>query len=75
MIGSVPALYAFAKGGGYVPSVEDYEHTELGCEAEIESGRILLSGADMTSSEEKALVEYLESVGITVAGRRQVICG
>lgn len=75
MIGSVPALYAFAKGGGYVPSAADYEHTEMGCEAEIESGRILLSGADMEAQEEAALTAYLESVGITVTGRKQVICG
>ena len=75
VIGSVPDLYALAKGGGYIPSREDYEHVEDGCEVEIETGRILLSGADVTMQEEAALSAYLESVGITVTGRNRVICG
>ncbi len=75
MIGSVPDLYALAKGGGYIPSVEDYDHVEQGCEIEIEPKRILLSGADISMQDEAALTAYLGSVGITVNGRKQVICG
>lgn len=75
MIGSVPDLYALAKGGGYVPSAEDYDHVEQGCETEIEPKRILLSGADISLQDEAALMAYLESVGITVTDRKKVICG